>query len=263
MGSGATRYTFTPDPQFRPGSITVDVARDIERHRYTGVTFTGGRLSFGTGDRHFGMSLSCIGCEESAVSGLPELTETEIPVPEAIGETGATTPFDLTISDGVTTWTASAESIDVSATWDRRLRFVSRSLTPVGVTGGGVVGADAKVKWFYDGDTDFLLDAIRARTEVSMTLTMQGAVIGGGIYEGLEITLPRCLVNGDPPTLRGSGFGNIDFTASLAPLYSSSAGYGPLRYRVTVPSPSITSIVPATGLTPGGETITITGAHFL
>lgn len=263
LGSGAIRMTFVPNPQYRPSSLTVDIAREVELHRYTGVFLTSGRLSFGLGDAHFGLSLGCQGKDEGPGGAVPAATDAEFPVPESVGDTGAPTAFRVQLSDGSTTWIADPESFEVTTSWDRRPRLTERSLTPTGMIGGGIVATGAKAKVFYGTDSDFLLDAIRSRASVGMALTMQGALIGGGIYQGLDITLPACKVNGDPPTLRSSGYGNIDFGVDLQSLLDDASGYGPIRYRVTVPAPSIDSLDPTGGLTAGGETITITGTDLL
>lgn len=258
----AARYTFVPDPQYRPESLTIDVARDLERHRYTGVVFTGHRLSLGASERWLGMSLQCIGADEQAVSGLPSLVDADFVAPGRIGRPGSGTFWTLSISDGDTTWNASVRTCEISAAWDRRLRRVDRSLTPVGIIGGGVVTVGGKVAWVYSTATDFLLDAMRSMTPVSLTLTIQGTLIAGTTYETLEILLPQCQVNGDPPTVRGRGYGNLDFNVDLPAFLDDDAGY-PIRYRVTTAAPVISSISPSSGPTAGGTTVTITGADLL
>lgn len=234
LGSGAYLHIFTPSSSYRPGGWTVDVMREVGRHRFTGLIFTAGRLSFGLGDRHFGLGLQCLAADWDPDAGsLPATAESDFSAPAQVGDTGAPTPFDISLSDGSTTWSADSDSLDITATWDRKLRHPDGRAAATGVVGGGRCGAVGKVGISYTSDSAFLVSAIDDHTSVSLVLTMQGDLIGGGIYQGLVVTLPSCKLSGDAPTLRTSGYGNIGFSADLAALYSSSAGYGPVRYELT------------------------------
>lgn len=230
-GSGHA-HVFTPLPSYAPPSLTVDLARDIELHRYTGVVLTSGRFSASTQDRHFGLSLNCIGKDEAAAGAIPSPSESSFGEP-AMYDVDAPTPFSVTLDDGSTSWTAFCESIDLNFGWDRKLREPERRTTPTGFTGGGVISTSGKVGTLYDTDSDFLLDAIRARTEVSMLVTIQGAALGGGANQEISWNFPICMVNGDPPTLRTAGRGNIDFSVDLQALYSQVDGFGPFQASLT------------------------------
>lgn len=224
--------TFAADAHFEALPLTIDIARDEAIHRYVGMIVEGLRLSMGTGDRHFGVSLDFIGKTEGPAQALETVTASEFKRPEEIGGTPATTPFELEISDGVTTWTATVDMVDISIKWNRFLRHPERSATPTGFIGGGVISTRVKAKWLYEADTEFLLDAYRDRTDVSVTLTMQGEQIGAtGYYSGFVATFPQCIMLAEPPTLKNAGFGNIDFTFDFLPLLN--AGAGPFSFVVT------------------------------
>jgi len=263
LGSGAERYTFLPTPRYTPAGLTVDIAREVEFHRYSGVFFTEGRLSFSNGERHFGLSLACTGKDEASGGAVGTVSDTAFNVPFQVGwDSVGPTPCQLQLYDGSTTWNASFSALDLTWKWDRKPRMIERSLTPVGILGGGLIGATGRFSWFYGTDTDFLLDAIRNRTDVSLTLTMQGNLIGGSIYETLEVYYPVCKINGDPPTLRGSGSGNIDFSVDEEALYSSTIG-APFRIRTTVSAPNLIvnpgDELGLTGGNPTGWTTTSSG----
>lgn len=225
--AGTFQHVFTPSPSFTPPSLTVDVARDIELHRYTGTVLAAGRFSATTQDRHFGMSLQCIGKDEAPAGAIPTPAESVFGEP-AFYDPAASDPFLITLYDGSTSWNAFCESVDFNWTWDRKLREPERRTTPTGFTGGGVIAATGKIGTLYDTDSDFLLDAIRSRAPVSLSLTMQGEA-----RREFDLTYPFCQVNGDPPTLRSSGRGNIDFSVDLQSLYSQAEGFGPFQMQLT------------------------------
>lgn len=231
-GSGAFRYTFVPDQAFRPAGSTWDVARDLVMHRHKGLFPTAGRFSFSTTDRHMALALQMLGADEAEGAAIPAIDPSIFSPCAALGSSASATPLDVTVRVGDTVYTLDVDMIDIDLAWNRRLRTSSHTSTPQGVMGGGLVSAAVKLRWIYDDSTAFLMGVFRERTSVAITVTLQGELIGGGIYEELEFYFPVCKMNGDPPTLKGQGFGNLDFTAANEALLSRSAGY-PFRVRVT------------------------------
>jgi hypothetical protein len=219
---------YVPDAQYTPTSRTVDVARERELHRYRGVVPTSLRLSMSAGDAHLALSIGCLGADEAAAGALPSPAEAAFPAPLHIGMSDAALAVEVELSDGSTTWTQPALSIDLQLDWNRQLREPARSLVPTGVTGGAVAGARGRIRWDYDEDTQRLLDAFRGRTGCSLALAIRGTTLATGIYQQLLIELPSVTVDGQPPTLRGSGAGNIEFSADMPALYSEAIG-GPFR----------------------------------
>lgn len=226
-------HVFTPLPSFEPPSLTVDVARDVELHRYTGTVLQAGRFSLTTQDQHFGLSLQCIGKDEEPAGAIPNTSTASFARPAEIISPDPLIPFAVTLDDGSTSWEAHCESIDLNWIWDRKLREPERRTTPTGVYGGGIIQATGKIGTLYGTDSDFLLDAIRSRAPVSLTVLMTGEPMGGSAQEQLYFEFPVCQANGDPPTLRTSGFGNIDFSVDLGAFYSSADAFGPFRITLT------------------------------
>lgn len=229
------RHTFIPSSGFVPPSLTVDIARDVELHRYTGVAFQSLRMAMTTQDRHFGLSLACLGKDELSAGAIPNVDEDEFPTAAVITGTDLfpnPSAFKVSISDGVNLWSdVFCESWDMSISWDRVLRTPERRLNPTGIKGGGITGMSIRVGTLYDFDSSFLLDAIRSKTPVSVILTMHGEPMGGPDQETLEITVPNCMVNGDVPTLKDSGFGNIGFVVDNEILHDSDSGW---PFKITV-----------------------------
>lgn len=233
IAAGVGKSTFIPSPHFEAKPCTLDIARDEAIHRYIGLFAQALRISFGQSDQHFGVSLEMLGKDEDTPQALEVVDGTDFPRPEYIGETGATTPFSIVLSDGSTSWNAYTDSIDMNFKWNRDLRHPARRATPTGIIGGSVVGASAKLKWLYESDTEFLLDAYRTRADLSMLLTMQGDEIGStGYYEEFTVYFPVCKLLSEPPTLKNSGFGNIDFPINLLPLLGSGISNAPFRFTI-------------------------------
>lgn len=230
--AGSARvHVFDPSASYRPPSLTAHVYRDVAAHQFTGLFPTAGRLSFSTRDRHFGLSLQMLGADESDGGAIPDVSPSAFPVPAQVSAEGGCT-LSLVLADGSTTWNAWAESFEVDVSFDRRLRLSERSYTPSGIVGGGICTASGKVKWYYDEDSAFLLDAMRSRSDVSLTLTLKdGTAITGSYYPGVVVSLPLCKVNSDPPTLKSPGIGNIDFSVDLDALESDTAPA--IRFTVT------------------------------
>lgn len=254
LANGGWHHYFGPRPDFTPPSLTIDIARDVELHRYTGVVFQAARLSMTTQDRHFGLSLSCIGKDEAPAGAIPTPAMNVFPEPAFIGQSDAPDTLLVILSDGTTTWQAHAESLDLNFTWDRKLRTPERRITPTGFYGGGVINATGKIGTLYGTDSDFLLDAIRSRALVSLRFIMNGASIGPFFdHETLEIVFPVCQVNGDPPTLKNSGRGNIDFSVDLGVFYTAPSTPG-FVLETSVSSNLIVNPGDEDGLTGGNPT---------
>ena len=211
LGGGYYRHAYTPADKASVVSWTVDIPRDVDTHRYTGTNPNSLRISIGQGDLFFGVALECLGKTEASVGSIASVAASvfELAMPLMSSMT-------LTLVSGVVTYVANFQSLDIDLKVKRELRQSERSQTPTGIIDGHVWSATARVKWVYDSDTDDFLAVFRSRASTSVTFD-----IASGSYL-LRVTMPTCQLNGDPPTVKGAGVGDLDMTMNFSALLDSS-----------------------------------------
>lgn len=216
--------TFKHKKDFVPSGMTVDVIRDEKLFRYVGYVVTQARLSLSNQDQHFGMNFDGIGKMELEPIIPPSIASNVFSAPSYVGVENVFDSFKVVINDGVDDHELDVYSIDLQWKWNRKLKEVARSLTPVGVEGGTICVPSVKLKWDYDSTTLFLVDAIQNRTDLSLSILMRQSQIPLiAHYNEILIEYPKLRANGEIPTLKGSGFGNLDFDINLEPLLVDNA----------------------------------------
>lgn len=220
-GGGYYTHTFTPAPNTSITTWTVDIPREADTHRFTGMAAKAGRMSFGVGETHFGVSLDMIGKDEAGVGSIASVSASSFEA--AMPIIGATT---LTLITGATTWTGAFQSVDVNFKSGRRLIMPDRYATPARIVDEGYWEASIKVKSIYWTDTDPLLAAFRSRAALSATLAF-----ASGSY-AFSVALPACRINGTPPTIKGPGYRNIELLIDAQALLSSSIN-APIGFTLT------------------------------
>lgn len=217
-------HVFEPRPQELVPSLTLDIPREQERHRYSGIVFREGGFSIDTTTRHFAFKVGFVGKQEEAPGSISSVSETSFETPINPGDSAHATPFQLLLSQGSTNYVAEADQLNVQALVNRALRQPPRFPTPTGVTPGTLFKFRCGVRLLYDANTQFLLDAFRNVSDVSASLIMRGALIGGSTYEMLEWNFPLCRVAGKPPMMRGTEGTSIEFQLDLNPLLAFQEG---------------------------------------
>lgn len=216
--------TFKHRKDFLPNGLTFDVIRDYKLFRYVGFVVTQARLSLSNQDQHFGMNFDGVGKMELEPVSIPTIASNVFNAPSYVGVDNVFDSFKVVINDGSTDHTLSVYSIDLQWKWNRKLKEVARSLTPIGIEGGTICVPSVKLKWDYDGSTLFLVDAIQNRTDLSLSILMRQSQIPSiPHYNQVLIEYPKMRANGEIPTLKGSGFGNLDFDINLEPLLIQDA----------------------------------------
>lgn len=229
LGGGAYAHVFSCNTNSAPVTWTVYAARDEAFHTYTGVTPTKCRVSFGLSDNFFGVSLDCIGKDESdggALSSVPDNYFRDFTTVDK----GA---MALSIDDGSTNWTAYTQSIDIQMSSNKKLRESDRSQTPQGIIQATQYTASLKGRWVYGSDTEFLLDAFRNRTPCSLAFSITGSLISGVTYRKILIQIPNAMLNGDPPTIKGAGRGDLPLDFDFVGLESTDTANGPFNITLT------------------------------
>lgn len=211
LGGGYYSHTFTPAPNSTIATWTVDIPRETDTHRFTGMTAKAGRMSFGVGETHFGVSLDMIGKDEAGTGSIASVSASSFEA--AMPIIGGTT---LTLVSGVTMWSGAFQSVDINFKNGRKLLTPDRYATPARIVDEGYWEASAKVKSIYWSDTDPFLAAFRSRAALSVTLAF-----ASGSY-AFTVSLPACRINGNPPTVKGPGYRNIEFSIDAQALLSSS-----------------------------------------
>lgn len=209
-GGGYYSHSFTPSPNSSMVTWTVDIPREADTHRFTGMTPRAGRMSFGVGETHFGVSLEMIGKDEAGVGSISSVSASDFELAMPIIEAST-----LTLVTGVTTWTGAFQSVDVNFKSGRKLVMPDRSATPARIVDEGYWEASIKVKTIYWTDTDPFLAAFRSRAAMSATLA-----IASDSY-AFTVSLPACRINGSPPTVKGPGYRNIELMLDAQALLSS------------------------------------------
>jgi len=222
--SGIYTHVFTASGRTAVASLALDLPREVEMHRYLGCFFTGASVSIHSGDKHLGMKLNVLGAGEAAPLAIPSVVESDFEAPILVGDSSASpSMLKVILDDGSTVWSAALDSLDMQIGWNRQLRFSSRSQTPTGFRPGTFAGGQVRVRWVYGSDTEFLLNAFKARTPIDAQV-----VFVDGSKE-LRFHFPLCLLTGRPPTVRGPGQGNIELQVDSIALYSETDGYGPVQ----------------------------------
>lgn len=218
LGSGAYTHTKTPTVQVNPSSFTLDIPRDVQCHRYTGMVATSARMGIGSPE-HFGLSLTLLGKDET-LRAADSVNDSSFEAPAFFPSPDADPSISIALDDGSTSWAGKATQIDLELSWARELRQPPRFQTPTGFLTKGDVRARVRIRWFYDTDTSFLYDCYREETDLELVLDLLGATIAGGsgLSRRLRFTFPVCRVTGRPPTVRRPGGGNIDHEFVLEPL---------------------------------------------
>ena len=220
LGSGAYSHVYKPSASSLPPSQTIDVPREIQTHRYTGCVFSGLRLSL-NGPEYWGLSLGVLGKDED-LAAIGAVNDSDFEDLFWTIDPAAADPFDVQVSDGVTTWDAPVSALDLELAYSRSLRFPERAEVAEGFIDRGVVKARGQLRWIYGTDTSFLYTAFRAEADVSVTVTWTGASIGGGNSRQIRFAFPVTRLLGRTPTVRGPGYGNIDHELPFEALYSSA-----------------------------------------
>ncbi len=226
--SGYYTHVFSCDPRASLPSLTLQVPREQEAHRYVGCGFTGFSFSLTQGAGEFGIRVEVVGADEASAVAVPSRSESDFEPTIPIGDTSGAAMY-VTLDDGSTSWTASVESIDFQARWNRELFWTPRQVAAVGITPGTIIGATCRFKWDYDAADQFMLDAFRNRTAIDVTIKLTAT---SGLNE-LKFELPNCMIDGRPPTVSGAGRGNIPLEMNLSAYRTTSFNQGG-PFRVTL-----------------------------
>ena len=213
-------YYTHPNSESPTPSLTMDVPREVTMHRHLGCVLTGGSIVLDSTRKILGLRLDVLGADETTLS-IPSVASSAFDAdpPIDVGDVTATSSLSLTLDDGSTSWAASMESATLTYTNSRKLRNPPRSDVPTGFVPGMVVGVKLAVKWVYDDDSEFLVDAIRDRTTVDVTLLFVDGL------KSLRFKLPACYVDGQIPTVSGAGYRNIPLAINFTPIFDTSIDY--------------------------------------
>lgn len=209
--SGDYLHTYDPTASRVVPTWTLDIPREVDTHRFTGVQPKAMRFSMGVGDLFFGVSLDCIGASEVSVGSIADVAASAFELPiDLLGKIVMTLETDAGPVD------QDFQTLDLNIKTNRKLRWPERASAPTGIVKGDVWGATLKAKWIYNSDTEAFLEAFRDQAWVSATIDIGPSADGYSI----QFVLPNCRMNGVPPTIKGPGYKNIDLSMDFVALWN-------------------------------------------
>lgn len=223
----AQQHIWTHSPTYRPRSLCLQTFPDLRVHQWPGAIAKSLKLQTNRLG-HLVFSLGLLAQKEEDGGAIPSVDESTFSGQVAPGSSSVTQEISLEV-DGTPRDGRGQLSIDFG--WMRDLRRSPRFKYPTGILHSGGVEVSGKLVWRYDSIGEYRHDAYLNDSELSVTITWDGATISGAYPYRLKVELPSCQVAREQaPSIKGpGGSGTLVHSIDFVALASSDLGGSPFR----------------------------------